>query len=111
MAKLQFSPEALADLRQTQQYITQELCNAPAAKRTIAKLLGDIRQLERFPEMGSPLSAIINFDTDYRFLVSGNYISFYRYADEVIYIVRVLYARRNFLHILFGESHADESLD
>lgn len=107
MAEIQFSPEAIADLQETKQYITDELCNEQAANNTIARILASIRQLERFPKMGAPLSSVIDLDTDYRFLVSGNYSSFYRYVDETVYIVRVLYGRRNYMQILFGEPKED----
>lgn len=107
MAEIQFSPEAIADLQETKQYITDELCNEQAANNTIARILASIRQLERFPKMGAPLSSVIDLDTDYRFLVSGNYSSFYRYMDETVYIVRVLYGRRNYMQILFGEPKED----
>ena len=107
MVEIKFSPEAIADLQETKQYITEELCNEQAANNTIAKILASIRQLERFPEMGAPLSSVIDLDTDYRFLVSGNYSSFYRYVDGTVYIVRVLYGRRNYMQILFGEPKED----
>lgn len=54
-------------------------------------------------EMGAPLSAIVDFETDYRFLVCGNYTAFYRFENRTVYIVRVLYGRRDFMRILFGE--------
>ncbi len=49
------------------------------------------------------LSAVLEFETDYRYLVCGNYIVFYRYENEKVYIVRIIYARRNYMRILFGE--------
>lgn len=103
MADLSFSPEAIRDLQQAKAYITDELCNEQAAMNTIAKITGRIRELAAFPEMGAPLSAIVDFETDYRFLVCGNYTVFYRFADRTVYIVRVLYGRRDFMRILFGE--------
>lgn len=103
MAELSFSPEAVSDLQQTKAYITDELCNEQAATNTIAKITGRIRELASFPEMGAPLSSIVDFETDYRFLVCGNYTAFYRFENQTVYIVRVLYGRRDFMRILFGE--------
>ena len=91
MAEIKFSPEAITDLQQTKAYITEELCNEQAAVGTLAKITKRIRQLSDFPE------------TDYRFLVCGNYTVFYRIENQTVNIVRVLYGRRNFMQILFGE--------
>ncbi len=103
MTEIKFSPEAIADLEQTKAYITEELCNEQAAIGTVAKITKRIRMLSGFPESGAPLSSIVYFETDYRFLVCGNYTVFYRIENHTVKIVRVLYGRRNFIQILFGE--------
>lgn len=103
MAEIKFSPEAITDLQQTKAYIMEELCNEQAAVGTLAKITKRIRQLSDFPEIGAPLSSIVDFETDYRFLVCGNYTVFYRIENQTVNIVRVLYGRRNFMQILFGE--------
>ena len=76
MTEIKFSPEAIADLQNTKAYIADELCNEQAAVSTIEKILKRIRMLKDFPELGAPLSSIVNLDTDYRFLVCGNYTAF-----------------------------------
>jgi len=103
MAEIKFSPEAITDLQETKAYITEELCNEQAAVNTVAKITKRIRMLADFPESGVPLSSIIGIETDYRFLVCGNYTAFYRWENSLVYIVRILYGRRNFVQILFGE--------
>lgn len=103
MYKISFSPEAVDDLKEIKQYIKDELCNEQAAKNTVAKILKKIKLLSDFPESGSSLSAIIGFDTDYRDLVCDNYIAFYRIENKNVLIVRVLYGRRNYMQILFGD--------
>ena len=61
--------------------------------------------------MGAPLSSIVDIETDYRFLVCGNYTAFYRYDEKFVYVIRVLYSRRDFMKILFGVPMvADEEL-
>lgn len=57
--------------------------------------------------MGAPLFSIIDIETDYRFLVCDSYLIFYRYDDEVIYVVRVLFGRRDYMHILFKDFSGD----
>ena len=103
MYKISFSPEAVDDLKKIKQYIKDELCNEQAAKNTVAKILKKIKLLSDFPESGSSLSAIIGFNTDYRYLVCDNYIAFYRIDNKNVLIVRVLYGRRNYMQILFGD--------
>ena len=103
MYKVSFSPEAVDDLKEIKQYIKDELCNEQAAKNTVAKILKKVKLLSDFPESSSSLSAIIGFDTDYRYLVCDNYIAFYRIENKNVLIVRVLYGRRNYMQILFGD--------
>lgn len=103
MAEIKFSPEAITDLQETKAYIIEELCNEQAAINTVSKITKRIRMLADFPESGAPLSSIIGIETDYRFLVCGNYTIFYRLENSIVYIVRILYGRRNFVQILFGE--------
>lgn len=103
MYKISFSPEAVDDLKEIKQYIKDELCNEQAAKNTVAKILKKIKLLSDFPESGSSLSAIIGFDTDYRYLICDNYIAFYRIDNKNVLIVRVLYGKRNYVQILFGD--------
>lgn len=104
MAEVQLSPEAIKDLQQTKEYIIEELYNEQAAINTVAKITKRIRILAAFPESGAPLSSVIDMETDYRFLVCGNYTAFYRLENDVVYIVRILYGRRNFVQVLFRES-------
>ena len=103
MAEIKFSPEAITDLQQTKAYIAEELCNEQAAVSTVAKITKQIRMLADFPESGAPISSVVDMETDYRFLVCGNYTAFYRLEKDAVFIVRVLYGRRNFVQILFGE--------
>ena len=103
MAEILFSPEAVNDLRQTKAYICEELCNEQAAIHTLSNIMKRIRILSQFPESGPPLSSIVDFETDYRFLVCGNYTAFYRVEKQTVSVVRILYGRRNFMQILFGE--------
>lgn len=103
MTEIKFSPAAIFDLQQTKAYITNELCNEQAAVNTIAKITKRIRILADFPASGAPFSSITGVETNYRFLVCGNYTAFYRIENQTVNIIRVLYGRRNFMRILFGE--------
>lgn len=101
MAEIKFSPDALSDLKGVKAYIPEELFNEQAAANTVSDIMKHIRQLSDFPESGASLSNIVQFDTSYRYLVCGNYTVFNRSENETVYIDRVLYARRDFMRILF----------
>ena len=108
MAEIKFAPAALNDLVEIKNYITDEFCSETAAVNTISKITGRIRSLADFPEIGAPLESVIHIETAYRFLVCGNYIAFYRYENGEVKIIRVLYGRRNYMQILFGEQHEED---
>ena len=103
MADIVLSEQAMDDLAQTKEYITVELCNETAAINTIAKITKSLRVLEKFPNAGAPLKSIVIIETDFRFLVCGNYTAFYRVDENEVQISRILYGRRDFMRILFGE--------
>lgn len=107
MAEIKFSPEVISDLQQTKTYIAQELCNEQAAVSTVADITKRIRMPADFPKSGTPLSTVVDFETEYRILVCGNYTAFYRIENQTVNIVRVLYGRRNFMQILFGEPNGN----
>ena len=108
MGIIRYSPEAEDDLTEIKRYITEDLNSPIAAINTITKITKKIRNLEQFPEMGAKLSSIIDVITDYRFLVCENYIAFYRTDGDDVYIVRILYGRRDYVKILFGELPKDD---
>lgn len=70
---------------------------------TVSKITKVIRMLRDHALIGTPISSVADADDDYRFLVSGDYMVFYRANGNDIYIDRVLYGRRDYLRILFSE--------
>ena len=83
--------------------IVSELQTRYAAERVIDRIMDVVDPLKKFAEMGTPLSSIADIGTDYRFLVSGNYMVFYRIQGSDVYIDRVLYGRSNYINILFND--------
>ncbi len=102
MVKIVFSKKAIDDLEGIKSYIIDELLNESSANKIVSNIIEKIRVLTDFPEIGAPLSSIVDIETIYRYLVCGSYIAFYRYEKDTVFIIRVLYARRNFVRILFG---------
>ena len=105
--KIHYAVEARRDLDDIWDYIVTDLCNASAAERVVNDILDVVEQLENFSEMGALLASIANVDSDYHFIVSGNYLIFYRVSGMDVYVDRILYGRRDYLRILFGDTHAE----
>lgn len=106
--KIYYSPEAKRDLDDIWEYIESELSNATAARKVINRIMDDVGQLGLFPSLGAKLSSITDAETDYRYIVSGNYMTFYRIFQNDIYVDRILYGRRDYLRVLFGEMTESE---
>ena len=101
--KLHYSTAAQRDLDEVWDYIVADLGNPDAASRMVNGILEAVEQLADFANIGAPLSSIADTDTDYRFLVTGSYMTFYRVHGRDIYIDRILYGRRDYLRILIEE--------
>ena len=101
--KIHYSPESRRDLDDIWDYIVLELQNRSAAERVIDHIMNAVDPLKNFAEMGTPISSIADVGTDYRFLVSGNYMVFYRVQGNDVYIDRVLYGRSDYMSALFKD--------
>lgn len=101
MFSIRISPEAENDLKEIQKHIAFVLENPTASQNIVTNILKTIRNLEIFPDRGNPLNTIIQIKTDYRFVISGQYIIFYRRDDKHVYIIRILYGKRDYLKMLF----------
>ena len=108
MYKLKISPEARDDLVEIKSYISQDLCNQQAAENLVSKIINKISGLSDHPGIGAPLSSVVDINTDYRFLVCANYLIFYRCEDEIVFVSRILYGRRDYTRILFADLSVDE---
>ncbi len=109
MNNLHVAPKAQGDLVDIKEYIAKDLENPQAALSTVTKIIKTIRMLREHAFLGAPLSSIADTGSDYRYLISGNYMSFYRVADKEVFIDRVLYGRRDYLRILFGETQDEDA--
>ena len=108
--KIHYSRDAQRDLDEIWDYIVADLSNPKAAERMVNRILDDVDTLADFAGIGTPLSAIADTDADYRFLVTGNYMTFYRVHGHDVYIDRILYGRRDYLRILIGDKLETETL-
>mgnify|MGYP001425876276 FL=1 len=100
---IHYSAESRRDLDDIWDYIVSELQNRVAAERVVDRILDAVERLKDFAEMGALLSSVADVGGDYRFLVSGNYMVFYRVNGRDVFIDRVLYGRRDYLWVLFRD--------
>ncbi|MBU9722822.1 MULTISPECIES: type II toxin-antitoxin system RelE/ParE family toxin [Bacillaceae] len=103
MYKLRINPVAKQDLYEIKEYITKELDNPVAAVNVVSNIIESYKKLKDYPKLGVELSSKVNLDTNFRYLISGNYIVFYKFDDVYVSIYRVLYSRRDYVKLLFNE--------
>jgi len=107
MAKIVFSPEARRDLLEIGDYIAFKLHNKSAARNLIGRIQKTVLVLREFPETGTPLQYATPHIL-YRYLICGNYMIFYHLSEDTACIDRILYGRRDYLSILFGDELREE---
>lgn len=107
MANIVFSPEARKDLLEIGDYIAFKLHNKGAARSLMDRIQKTVLVLQQFPESGTLLS-FAGPHLMYRYLICGNYMIFYHLADDHVCIDRILYGRRDYLSILFGDEFSEE---
>ena len=91
MTTIQISPEALADLQGILRYVQNDLENDLTATDTIKGIIDCIHELESSPEAGALSTSTALAENIYRYLPCDDYTVFYRYEDDTVYIVRVMY--------------------
>lgn len=101
--KLHYSDGFVHDMDEIWDYIMQAPGNPSAAENTVGRILTAVERLTMFPEMGTLLFPEKHGAEPYRFLVSGNYMIFYRVRGSAIYLDRILHGRRDYPALLFGE--------
>ena len=102
MANIQISPQALEDVKEHVAYL-EEAGSPDSADRFKKEVVRQIGYLREFPDIGTPLKAVADVVLDYRFLIAGKHLIFYRSSGESVYVVRVLDGRSDYVKTLVGE--------
>ena len=108
MPKVVFTPLARQDLVDSGDYIALRLHNRSAARNLVRKVQAAAKTLEQFPESGTPLD-VSGVRVLYRYLICGNHMIFYHISGETVWIDRILYGRRDYLALLFGNELYEET--
>ena len=98
----QFTQKAEADLDDIILYIARELSNPKVASDFMNKLQKVIEETRTFPNSGTLVVNDFLPDKEIRKKLVGNYVLYYfaNFEEKTIYILRVVYGRRNMDEIL-----------
>lgn len=102
MAKVVITEPAEYDLLDIEYYICVHLCNPQAADRIVTGILKTLRRLEQFPEQHPYVHDNLLKNLSLRMTWFDNYNIFYCYDENVeeVHIIRILYNRVDWRHIL-----------
>lgn len=101
--ELVWSPAALDDIIAATDYIRSELASPMAARRFADSVLKHAQLFADVPSSGTVLRTLNGINTDYRYVVSGNWMIFFVCDEVQAVVVRVLYAKSDYMKTLFGE--------
>lgn len=99
--KIHYSPLALNDLDEIWEYITEELMNPSAVENTVNGIMDAVEVLADFLDTGVRLVFDGDLDSGYRFVIYKNYMAFYHTQNNMIYVDRVIYGKREYMKVLF----------
>lgn len=102
MYELEFLPAARQDMSDIAGYISKTLGNPVAALNTIERMVREAELLQEQPYSCPVYYPPRMLRFEYRKLLVGNYLMFYRVneAQRIVTIVRVIYAKRDFSSML-----------
>lgn len=100
--KVIFTLAAEQDIANLFSYISNDLSNPVAASNIVDKILRTSQKLSDFPKLGADLKAVDIKLNNYRCLVVDSYLMFYKVIDQEVYVIRVLYARSDYVKLLEG---------
>ena len=109
MFTVRFTPQAVADLEEIKRYISNDLFNPQAAADLVALVFDKIRTLVSMPQSGARLRTDSPVLKGYRFIPCKNYLVFYRIEGKTVSVIRVLYAKRDYLGLLEPDKGCDEN--
>lgn len=100
--KLVWSPVAVEDLEAAVNYIDVDLASPHAAKQLLDSIIEKAQLFADVPGAGTVLRTVSGIDTGYRYVMSGNWMIFLECAENEAIVVRVLYAKSDYLKKLLG---------
>lgn len=97
--KIKYSAQAKRDLLGISKYITDSLYNPKSASSTAEMIMKEISRLEDSPYVGTPVVFEFTEIVGVRVIRYKNYGAFYRISENIVYIDRVLYLKRDYMKL------------
>jgi addiction module RelE/StbE family toxin len=97
MMELRINPIAAEDLKNIKSYIAED--NEKMAVKTVQEIYARIESIQQFPYMGADLSKRVNFQTNYKYVICGNYVVLYLVGTEYVDIYRVINRYQDITHV------------
>ncbi len=100
--KVKFTDTAKEDLRNIATYIAEQSGDRNIAINFVNQLREKTKILVDFPESGAIPDDRIMKNSDYRFLVHGEYLIFYHYTpkDSTSYILSIFNSKRDYSRVM-----------
>jgi len=98
--KIKFSTLSEQDLDGIFLYINETLRNPTAAQNTVNRIIRLAAHLSDFPKLGAVLPVPNSSDLEIRYIISASYLVAYVIKSTHLEIVRILYARSDYLRLL-----------
>ena len=95
-----FTARAEQDLDGIMRYIAVELYNASAARKLFDEVFESIEAIRTFPDSGLAIENDFLTDKAVRRVLAGNYVIYYKTVSNTVYILRIVYGKRNLDEIL-----------
>ena len=100
--KLRYTPAAILDLQEIQDYIQDVLLNPDAGRKVLAGIAASCAKLKDQPYMGVELRRKLNREIEGYCIFTGKYIVIYD-VDEAVSILRVLDTRTDYWRVLLAD--------
>ena len=101
--ELTYSPLALEDLDRVWDEVYEASQDFDTADRYVDDLRAEVRKKKKYPKTGTSLTFMGEFTGLYT-VSFKEYIAFYRIIGNLIEVGRVLFARSDYMKVLFGRS-------
>ena len=95
-----FSKIATEDLRKITDYISYVLLNPNASEKLVYEFLDALERISLFPLSCSLVQNELIKEQGLRKLIVQKYILFYKFEENEIRVVRILYGMRNYSNLL-----------
>ena len=100
---LRFTPEAKKDIESINEYIAENLRRPKTAARIVDGFFEKCSELRTEPHTGIDLAAKTERHTSLKYIVTSNYVIFYRLDGNYVSIIRVLDYRMDCMRVMFAK--------